>query len=215
MVCFMNREEIKGYVEDILSQKYDNQYVMTDRIIYSLSDAVQRMIDGGRLPDTKEGVLKAMNMDYTQTYIKEHQPNIAPVGTETINRIVSYFAEKLPTFDVTDVMRKSNHPDDNYLYAVVGSRKDNNGHDLFSCWTSWNDSTESLNHGHYDVGSFDSAMHIIKDNFNDISDDLERFGPNATIVHLDPDSLKKKENINDNQQTQDVQKQMVRHGRSR
>lgn len=54
-------------------------------------------------------------------------------------------------FALLDVFRKSEHPADNYLYIVVG-RNQKTGQ--YAWWAVWNESTQSLNHGHYGYSDY-------------------------------------------------------------
>lgn len=69
------------------------------------------------------------------------------VSDEVKNHVRKYFEEYLPQYTVYEVYHKSNHDDDGYLYMVEAYHKENC--DNFAVWTSWNESTQSLNHGHY------------------------------------------------------------------
>ena len=57
--------------------------------------------------------------------------------------------------ELIDVARHSDHPEDSYLYHVIARKGDS-----YSCWTSWNESTQSLNYGHYDLVSEEVAREV-------------------------------------------------------
>ena len=46
----------------------------------------------------------------------------------------------------------------------------------FSCWSSWNSITGSLNHGHYYLPSEQDAISILQELFTDITDEAEKYG---------------------------------------
>lgn len=76
--------------------------------------------------------------------------------SEIRKNVELYFKEHLPKYTVLEVRRKSTHPDDNYLY-MVSARKENG---IYSVWTSWNEDTQSLNHGHTDLASIEDCEKI-------------------------------------------------------
>lgn len=69
-----------------------------------------------------------------------------------ISNVLDYFKRELPKYTVISVIRKHSEtaPDnDNNLYFVVAKGHNPFSKGQFSCWTCWNDSTRSLNSGHY------------------------------------------------------------------
>lgn len=75
--------------------------------------------------------------------------------------VILYFKDHLPQYTVLEITRKSSHPDDTYLWMV--SAKKSNG--TFAVWTSWNESTQCLNFGHYDLASIEECEKIFKEFF--------------------------------------------------
>lgn len=73
---------------------------------------------------------------------------------ENINR---YFLEKLPNYEVVKVCPKSCYEEDSYLYMVAA--KKNTG--SYAVWTSWNEHTQSLNYGHYDLADLESCERVM------------------------------------------------------
>lgn len=78
---------------------------------------------------------------------------------EVIQHINDYLKEHLPKYTVFEIRRQSYAPDDDYLYMVAA--KHQNG--TYAVWTSWNESTKSLNHGHYDLPDMKSCLEIMSD----------------------------------------------------
>ena len=72
---------------------------------------------------------------------------------EVRKHVEQYFKEHLPQYTVIEVRRKSRHPDNYYLYMVSAKKDDG----TFSVWTAWNQLTQSLNHGHYDIESLEEC----------------------------------------------------------
>lgn len=84
------------------------------------------------------------------------------IPEEVIIHIQEYFQKKLPNYEVVKVRRKSWHKDDAHLYMVAA--KKNMG--SYAVWTSWNESTQSLNYGHYDLADIESCERIMDEFYN-------------------------------------------------
>lgn len=82
------------------------------------------------------------------------------VPEEVKENVKSYFEKKLPYYSVLTVSRHSDHPDDDYLYHVIGQHRNGS----YACWTSWNQITGSLNFGHYGLESKEEAE-TVSDNY--------------------------------------------------
>lgn len=76
---------------------------------------------------------------------------------EVMEDVKAYFKEHLPKYDVLRVRRKSYHPDDSYLYMVSAKKDDG----TYAVWTNWNESTKSLNHGHYNLTSEEDCKKLM------------------------------------------------------
>lgn len=68
--------------------------------------------------------------------------------------IEDYFKNYLPYFKVHEVM-KYKHPDDNYLYKVIAYNEETH---MWAWWSCWNESTQSLNWGHYNFLDYDDCF---------------------------------------------------------
>lgn len=68
---------------------------------------------------------------------------------EVREHIVLCFTENLPQYTVLEIRSKSSHPDDTHLFMVSAKKDDG----TYSLWTGWNELSQSLNHGHYDLKS--------------------------------------------------------------
>lgn len=85
---------------------------------------------------------------------------------EVFNRVINYLKENLGNkCDLNNVevyMGGDPSVGDGHLYLVIAKDKKSrsNKGDTYSCWTCWNDKTESLNYGHYDL-SKENAMYIL------------------------------------------------------
>ena len=90
------------------------------------------------------------------------------ISKEVLTNVLYYFSKNLPAFSVMEIQRASEHPGDAYLYMVIAKRKENPFPGImgdYSCWTSWNESTQSLNCGHYGLKTLQEAREICKEHF--------------------------------------------------
>lgn len=78
---------------------------------------------------------------------------------EIRKHIEIYFNHYLPKYAVLEIRRKSYHPNDDHLY-IVSARKDDGA---YAVWTLWNEITQSLNHGHYDLPSIEDCEKIFEE----------------------------------------------------
>lgn len=85
------------------------------------------------------------------------------VSKEVERNIKEYFRENLPRYEVlvSEIRHKSSHPDDGFLYMVAAKKDDGS----YAVWTGWNDSTRSLNYGHYDLKDLDTCHKIMDEYF--------------------------------------------------
>lgn len=79
--------------------------------------------------------------------------------SEVREHIELYFKENLPQYTVLEVRNKSSHPDDAHLFMV--SAKKSNG--TYALWTGWNELSQSLNHGHYDLKSAEECEKLFEE----------------------------------------------------
>lgn len=84
------------------------------------------------------------------------------ISESVIINIKKYFQEKLPNYEVVKVRKKSCYEEDSYLYMVAA--KKNTG--SYAVWTSWNESTKSLNYGHYDLPDMEICERIMDEFYN-------------------------------------------------
>ena len=82
----------------------------------------------------------------------------ATVPISVWNNVKEYFKEHLDDrYDLQDVIRYKD-PMDSYLYMVT--IKASIGGGPWVVWTTWNESTQSLNGGHYDIKTYEDALSI-------------------------------------------------------
>ena len=104
--------------------------------------------------------------------------NISPVPQEVKEHVKQYLSKEVENGndlgELIDVMRASEHPEDHYLYHVI-TRKPNtrklfhNGEWNYSCFTCWNETTQSLNFGHYHLESEEEARESLAKHLHKIS----------------------------------------------
>lgn len=85
--------------------------------------------------------------------------------SEAREHVEFYFKENLPQYTVLEIRRKSSHPDDSYLFMVSAKKDDG----TYAVWSSWNESTQSLNHGHYNIKSLEDCEKLIIEHVDDTS----------------------------------------------
>lgn len=85
------------------------------------------------------------------------------IDQSVVEHVSNYFTDKnnsLTAYELVDVVHKSNHPEDDYLYMVVAKKGDE-----YAVWTSWNDTMQSLNFGHYGLAK-ESVEDVLNEYFN-------------------------------------------------
>lgn len=92
-------------------------------------------------------------------YIKRNKSEV-PSGV--IENIKNYL-ERNNLGEFIKAVRMSDHPDDSFLYGVIAKKNDD-----YSCWTCWNETTQTLNYGHYNMVSEEVCSEILMENFHRI-----------------------------------------------
>lgn len=80
-------------------------------------------------------------------------PVYAHIPTDVLQRI--YEQTKRIGYEYVYVLRKSLHPDDDYLYVVIAQKKDKKE---YAFWSAYNDCFHTLNHGHYGYTDFNKCF---------------------------------------------------------
>lgn len=168
----MEKKELYQYIKKIYDKdKFD--LVITNKICASLTRAVMlKFSEDNVVSEMKKGAINDFLMsEKTLTYIKDKQPDISVVPDAVVHMVKVYFQKNLSMYDSLNIFRSSNHPEDNYLYSVIGLH--DNG--TFSCWTCFNSRTESLNQGHYGLQTEDMALKIISSYYHDITGEPKKY----------------------------------------
>ena len=186
------------YIENFYIKNYGD-IILTKRI----KEGIYSAIINKDLCDMKmiESFLK--NAEVID-FIRERQPYIKKVPDSVMENIKVYFNKQLPMYEVLSICRKSNHPEDSNIYSVVAKKNDE-----FACWTSWNEMTTSLNHGHYGMGSEEAAMGILREHFYDITGESEKYGIDVSKCSV----WEKIETMEDNTSTMNFSNVRRRGGR--
>ena len=75
--------------------------------------------------------------------------------------VEDYFKNHLPKYTVLEIRKKSYHPKDDYLWMVSAKKE---GEDTeYAVWTSWNEETQSLNYGHYNLKSIEDCERVFEE----------------------------------------------------
>lgn len=89
--------------------------------------------------------------------------NHTPVPAEVVEHVKEYLAAELSEYELVEVLRASEHPEDDYLYMVIAK-----GKCWYSVWTCWNEKTHVLNYGHYGIESHEKARTIAAEYYHKI-----------------------------------------------
>lgn len=201
-------ESVRTYIEKVYAELH-KELIITERISQGLSDVFINNIKSLKpfvSSIDSEEIDKFLQSENIVNFIKERQPEISPVSDIVIDNIRQYFDKYLPNYQITDVCRKSNHPEDAYLYSVVAVKGDE-----YACWTSWNETAQSLNYGHYSLVSRETAIGILKENFFDVTNEPEKYGIENTLKSIDGTEAHEEEAQN----PQEVEVETIRRRRGR
>ena len=89
--------------------------------------------------------------------------NNTPVPQEVIDHVRKYLEEM--KYELLEVVRQSDHPDDDYLYMVKGKSMTNG---WYAVWTCWNEKARSLNYGYYMLDGDEACDKVFKKYFHRI-----------------------------------------------
>lgn len=169
----MGKRELHQYIKDFYV-KNDFGLIITNRICTGLTKAVMlKFSEDNVISEYKRDAINDFLLaEKTIKYIKEKQPEISAVPDAVVHMVKEYFQKNLNMYDSLNIFRSSNHPEDNYLYSVIGFH--DNG--TFSCWTCFNSQTESLNNGHYGLQTEEMALEILSSYYHDITAEPEKYG---------------------------------------
>jgi hypothetical protein len=172
---------LQAYIEDYYNQKHP-EFIITARIRERISAVIMNNKNIGNVPKEllEKEITDFLERNNTLKFVKERQPELSLIPIDVVDHVCEYFKQELKNYKVLSVYRKSNYPNDSFIYSVLAQHK--NGE--YACWTIWNESIQSLNHGHMGIPTMENAMRILKENFNDITGDLEKYGLERYCVEV-------------------------------
>lgn len=166
-------DDIMGYVFDCrhieISKKIQNVFFEYYKEKYHIEEwevCILLALSGPKVNND----LTDFEIEVDDQFMKVADYTDIRVSDEVKDNVQKYFKEYLPQYKVYEVYYKSNHDDDNYLYMVEAYKIKG---EVWTVWTSWNENTQSLNHGHYDL-TREQAEEILKENFFDCTGLLRR-----------------------------------------
>ena len=77
--------------------------------------------------------------------------------------VEEYLQKHLPQYKLLEIRKKSAYPEDSYLF-MVSAKNENDG--TFAVWTSWNETIQSLNYGHYNLQSIEECEKVFDEFYN-------------------------------------------------
>ena len=176
--------------------------VLTKGIVGGLTDFMYKSIVN--LEVNKAALPDILLSDKCLNYIRTHQPLDSEVASDVIENVKLYFKESNLTYNPISISRSSNAPGDEYMYSVIATKENGD----VACWTHWNNSIQSLNHGHYNLTDIDEAKEIITKNFFDITDDKKSYGCKFFDISVEKEENANKTNIISFNEGKDLSKQI-------
>ena len=77
--------------------------------------------------------------------------------------VEEYFKKHLPQYTVLEIRKKSVFPEDNYLFMVSAINEQDG---TYAVWTSWNETSQSLNYGHYNLQTLEDCEKVFEEFYN-------------------------------------------------
>lgn len=168
-------DEVKNVIENYYKDSHPD-FILTKRITDNLIPIVYKglvnAIDDMSMEQAYPSICSFLEKDNILDFVKTRQPYVSAVPDNVVDSVKQYLDRSFTDMKLCHIYRKSNHPDDQYLYMVTAAKSDG----TFSCWSSWNSITGSLNHGHYYLPSEQDAISILQELFTDITDEAEKYG---------------------------------------
>lgn len=90
------------------------------------------------------------------------------VSLRIYENVKKYFEKNNMPYDVQEIIPDKS-PFNNYLFIVIAKHREYPeikkacGGGPWVVWSSWNESTQCLNHGHYDIVDYDKAYALAMD----------------------------------------------------
>lgn len=161
-------DNIMGYVFDCrhieISKEIQDVFFKYYKEKYNLEEWEVCMLLAMSGPKTKD-TLKDFEVEVDDKFMEVADYTDISVSDKVKDNVRKYFEEHLPQYGVCEVYHKSNHDSDDYLY-MVKAIKNVEPYNEYAVWTSWNESTQCLNHGHYNLTE-KQTKEVLKENFFD------------------------------------------------
>ena len=113
-------------VKTMINEYYRDQHPelnITKRILDNLIPIVCKGLsetpDSMTIEKAMPAVHKFLEKENILNFIIERQPNMTCIPDQVVKSLKEYFNEAFPGISICHVYRKSNHPDDYYLYTVT------------------------------------------------------------------------------------------------
>ena len=98
-------------------------------------------------------ITKILGSEFARKYVAE----------DVVKNVKEYFIkENLSNYEIVDIVDRSEHPSDSYLFMIVARKRTMYGIN-YTVWTCWNESTKSLNYGHYDIVDIENCKNIVRE----------------------------------------------------
>lgn len=191
----VNIDEIREVIQEHFTREHPD-FILTKRIMEKLTpiviDGLEKAPLNMSMEEAKPSIDRFLEQNKVINFVKERQPFTEPIPENVINDVKKYFKDFMQNYSILHIYRRSNHPEDRYLYSITA--KDTKGE--YACWSSWNQSLNSLNHGHYNISSEQECIDLLKSMFTDLTDETDKYGMEASqYENHDSNAEEQKSNI--------------------
>lgn len=171
----VTNDEVKTIIMNYYGEHYP-ELNLTNNILKHLipivTDGLTAATSVTNIDQAMPSICAFLEKDNILKFVRDRQPCVDTIPKQVIEDLNKYFKDFLPNQTICHVYRKSNHQEDSYLYMVTAKNVDG----TYSCWSSWNESLETLNHGHYGLPTEQDGIDILQELFNDITGEKEIYG---------------------------------------
>lgn len=189
-----DNNEVQRFFEQLYNSE-DARFAITPRITQILYNKIDNNYLGTSYEFSidNEELCQFLMSDNIISFIQNRQPELSKTPDDVIHNISDYFDKEIKHYTPLYVCRHSNHPSDDYLYSIIGKNVSDGS---YACWSTWNNSTKVLNHGHYGLSNYEEAMNIVRDKFFDITEDIDKYGPEQSLTELSSNKVVENESNN-------------------
>jgi hypothetical protein len=177
----MSTEEIKDLIVNHYREAHP-VFKITNRILDRLTPIVKGGLDEAAedIPSdiAADAVCDFLEKNNVLNFVIARQPNLAPIPDKVVSSVTDYLNKECPNYEICHIFRNSNHPEDELLYSVT-ARNISDG--TYACWSTWNEGREVLNAGHYHMDSEKECIDILKELYNDITGEPDKYGLMSSV----------------------------------